>query len=170
MEDRERSAMARALRASATLLIGILAGAMAEEYLLLRVVLSDLPGEAWVGVHAKLADVHPYTVVPAAVLGSVFVMLTPFVERDTRSRRALATWVAVSIAVSIGMLTSLVMMPLNEVIQEWATAGVPAQWHQTRDTWSRLQGLRAALSIVGFTALVVATQLSGAPPRAPRPT
>jgi hypothetical protein len=61
-----------------------------------------------------------------------------------------------------------VMMPLNHSIQAWATAGVPAQWHETRDTWTRLQGLRAALSIVGFAALVVATQLPGARPAPPR--
>jgi hypothetical protein len=165
--NERRARVGRWVRGAATLLIGLLAGAMAEEYLLLRVVLRELPGDAWVGVHARFADVHPYTVIPTAVLGSAAIIASLVVERDARSRRALATWGAVAVALAVFALTSLVMMPLNDVIQEWTTTGVPEAWRQMRDSWTRLQGLRAALSIAGFAALVAATQLRGAPASSP---
>jgi hypothetical protein len=149
-----------AVRAVATFLIGLLAGAMAEEYLLLRYVLEGLPGETWVALHARFADVHPYTVIPTAVLGMTALLATFFVESDTRSPRAIATWVAVGVAVGVGLLTSLVMMPLNDVIQQWAVSGVPDTWMETREQWIELQGVRALLSVVGFAALVVAGRLS----------
>jgi hypothetical protein len=148
-----------AVRAVATFLIGLLAGAMIEEYLLLRFILADLPGDDWVTLHARFADVHPFTVIPAAVLGTTAILATFFVERDTRSPRAIATWVAVGVAMAIGLLTSLVMMPLNDAIQSWATSGVPDTWTETRDLWTQLQAVRASLSAVGFAALVVAGRL-----------
>jgi hypothetical protein len=149
-----------AVRAVATFLIGLLAGAMAEEYLLLRYVLEGLPGETWVALHASFADVHPYTVIPTAVLGTTALLATFFVERETRSPRAIATWVAVAVAMAVGLLTSLVMMPLNDAIQAWSDSGVPETWMETRDLWTQLQAVRASLSAVGFAALVVAGRLS----------
>ncbi len=91
----------------------------------------------------------------------LFIGLTFVVDRDVRSPRAAATWIAGIIGLGIGGITALVMMPLNESIAGWAVTGPPANWLQVQERWIRLQGVRAVLSTLGFFFLIVSTQLRG---------
>jgi uncharacterized membrane protein len=151
----------RIVRIVAILLIGLLSGAMIEEYFFLRVILRDFPADLWLLAHARFGELHPYTVIPTALLGMLFIGLTFIIDRDVRSPRAAATWVAGIIGLVIGGITALVMMPLNESIAGWAVTGPPANWLQVQERWIRLQRVRAVLSTLGFFFLIVSTQLRG---------
>jgi hypothetical protein len=118
----------RVVRVGAILLIGLLSGAMVEEYIFHHVIVRDFAAEQWLQAHARFADVHPFTVIPAAIVGVLLIFLTFVVDRDIRSPRALATWGAAIIGVVIAALTAGVMMPMNDEIAAAATGGRPPNW------------------------------------------
>jgi len=151
----------RIVRIVAILLIGLLSGAMVGEYFFLRVILRDFPAALWILAHARFGELHPCTVIPTAVLGMIFIGLTFIVDRDARSARAVATWIAGFIGLTVGGITAIVMMPLNESIAGWAMTGPPANWLEVQERWIGLQSVHAVLSTLGFLFLIVSTQLRG---------
>jgi hypothetical protein len=75
----------------ALLAIGLLSGAMVEEYFFLDVILRGFPAEQWLLAHARFGALHPYTVIPTAAVGMLLIFLTFVLDRDVRSPRALGT-------------------------------------------------------------------------------
>jgi hypothetical protein len=156
------------IRAIAVGCIGILSGAMAEEYFVLRRVLANLDGAQWGAAHAAFGSFHPFTIIPLAIVGTLAVFATAALERPRRSTRAMLTWVVAAAAAAVGILTMAVMFPLNHEIEAWASRGTPADWQLVRDRWISLQALRASLSVGGFLLLVASSFLGtrSSPPRA----
>ena len=149
------------VRTYATYALGIVTGAMLEEYALLKVVLADLPANEWAQVHAKFGDLHPYTVVPLAGSGTLALFVAIALERDFRSRRAMWSGMAAVVGLAIGVLTMAIMFPMNAAIAELARSGVPDAFADLRDRWTTLQGVRALLASVAFFGLVLAAQSGG---------
>lgn len=137
--------------------IGLLSGAMLEEYFVLQRVLARLDGPAWAQAHAAFATFHPWSVVPLAVLGTIAIFVAAALERPRSSARSVLTWIVAATGAAVGVLTMAVMFPLNEIILRWTQEGVPADWQEVRDRWIGLQGLRALLSVAGFLGLVVSS-------------
>jgi hypothetical protein len=147
------------LRAASTVLLGLIAGMMQEEYFFLKVVLRDVSPEVWAHVQSNFRLLHPYTVVPMAVAGVMAVLLTLVFERASSKLRRWLTWLAVAMGLSIGVLTAVVMMPINDAIFAWTSMGVPPDWTKTRDEWILFQAIRAVASTAGFICLGVAAGL-----------
>ncbi|CAN5862556.1 MAG: DUF1772 domain-containing protein [Gemmatimonadetes bacterium] len=151
----------RVVRMLAILLIGLVSGALIEEYFFLDVILRGFPAEQWLLAHSRFAMLHPYSLIPAAVLGLLLIFLTFAVDRDIRSPRAIATWGAAAAGVVIGGITALIMMPMNNEIAGWVTTGPPPNLTEVQEEWIRLQAVRAVLSTTGFLLLILSTQLRG---------
>lgn len=128
----------------------------------MKVVFEDLNGELFAGLHAKFAHVHPYTIIPLAVLAVGSLALVFVVERDLRSTRSKWTWAAAALAVGILVVTGAVLVPSNLAIQEWTTAGVPHDWQAVKDQWTFMQGVRTLFNVAAFLCLCVAVRLPGA--------
>ncbi|MDQ3033137.1 MAG: DUF1772 domain-containing protein [Myxococcota bacterium] len=147
-----RARLAAIVRGVNLFLVGLLAGAMFLEYFIVAVLLAELPAAQWVGLHARFALIHPFTIIPLAVLATVSLVVVFVVERG-------ADWVTRGAAVffvAIVVLTAGVMMPVNDAIVGWTIDGIPDDWSSARDRWNVYQAIRASLSIVGFALLVTA--------------
>ena len=156
------------MRASITRLlalgcIGLLSGAMLEEYFVLRYVLAHLDGAQWGRAHAAFGTFHPWTIIPLAVIGTVALFVIAAREKPRASTRGRLNWAVAGIGALVGGPTVGVMFPLNLDIEGWARTGLPADWQAVRDRWIGLQALRAVLSVSGFFLLVVASFLPGRP-------
>ena len=154
----DRSKASLIVRTYATYALGIVTGAMVEEYALFKFILMGLPAEHWAHVHSKFGALHPYTIIPLASTGTLALFVTIALEREFRSRRAMWSSMAAALGVAIGLLTIAVMFPMNEAIAEVARSGVPDTWTDLRDRWTTLQGARALLASLAFFGLAVAAQ------------
>jgi hypothetical protein len=146
-------------RIVAVICIGLVSGAMAEEYFVLRLVLEGLEAGQWGQAQAAFGHFHPWTVIPLAIVGTIAVFTAAVLERPRNSSRAVLTWIVAGISATIGVLTIGVMFPLNQGIEQWVHTGVPENWQEIRERWIALQALRAALAILGYIPLVIASHL-----------
>lgn len=144
------------LRVVNLFVLGILAGAMFEEYFFFSVILAELPPDTWAGLHARFGIVHPFTVIPLAALTTITLGVVAVRERRAPPPLARRTWAGVIAAVLILLLTAVVMMPMNFAIESWATAGIPDDAALLRSRWSLFQGVRALLSVAAFAVLLAA--------------
>jgi uncharacterized membrane protein len=142
------------------LLVGILAGAMFEEYFFLKVILAELPKEQWTRLHARFGILHPYTIIPIATLSTLSLVFILIMERKINSGGKHLTWWAALLFLAIILITAVIMMPLNFTIVNWKANGIPDNWIDIRDKWTMYQGIRTLLSITGFLILIVAAHLS----------
>lgn len=62
-------------------------------------------------------------------------------------------------ALGIIFFTREVNLPLNAYTESWNPANVPADWVQTRDSWSSANALRSAVSSICFFFGIVALAL-----------
>lgn len=150
-------------RMVAVISIGLLSGAMFEEYFVLRHAFAGLDGQGWGKAQAAFGIFHPWTIIPLAIVGTLSVFVAAALERPRKSARALITWGAAGISLVIGALTVLVMLPLNHEIEQWMQTGVPQNWTDIRDRWTSLQALRATLAVLGYIPLAIASHLPAAP-------
>ncbi len=142
------------------LLVGILAGAMFEEYFFLKVIMGELPKEQWASIHAGFGEFHPYTIIPIAALSILSLIFILILEKKINSPGKQFTWWASYFFLAIILLTSIIMMPLNFTIANWSSAGIPDNWTEVREKWTMYQGIRAILSIIGFLLLLIALNKS----------
>lgn len=148
------------LRIFNLLLVGILAGAMFEEYFFLKIIMAELPKEQWTSIHAGFGVFHPYTIIPIAALSTLSLIFILILEKKINSPGKQFTWWASYIFLAIILLTSIIMMPLNFTIVNWSTTGIPANWTDVRENWTMYQGIRAILSVIGFLLLLIALKKS----------
>jgi hypothetical protein len=57
-------------------------------------------------------------------------------------------------------LTILAQLPLNQQIQSWREAGIPADWSEKRDRWAAHHAVRSALAISAYLFFSAAVFLS----------
>lgn len=93
--------------------IGLLAGAMFEEYFVLARVLTHLRGADWANAHAAFGTFHPWTIIPLAIAGTVAICVAAALERPRFGIRWVLTWLVAAIGASVGVLTMAVMFPLR---------------------------------------------------------
>lgn len=141
-------------------LVGLLAGAMMEEYFIVKIAMAELSKEQWGIVHARFGRFHPFTIIPIAALSTLSIIFILMLERKINSPGKRVTWIAAGLFAIIIILTGSFMMPLNFAIEGWETTGIPDNWKIVRDDWIFYQGWRTLLSVSGFLLLIIALRLS----------
>lgn len=152
--------MTRLVRALSVTLIGLLAGAMLEEYFVISRVLAHLSGDQFARAHAQFGTFHPFTVIPLALVGGLATVLVPVLDRQQNSVAKVLSWLGVATAAVCAVVTMAVMFPMNGEIVTWAEKGAPSDWAEIRDRWAFWQAVRAIFSVSGFAAIAGAALLA----------
>lgn len=60
-----------------------------------------------------------------------------------------------------GILSLKGSVPINQIIDSWSPAALPADWKEVRLSWFRVFQWRQAIDIVGFLSLLAGTIVGG---------
>lgn len=63
--------------------------------------------------------------------------------------------------VADGILTLKGSVPINQIIDNWSPAAVPADWKEVRLAWFRVFQWRQVIDVVGFVSLLAGTVFGG---------
>lgn len=146
------------LLGSALTLLGIVAGIYVSA-LIHDHRIADLSAAQYTAMH-QMRDVTFRTVMPplrltslALVLASLAVAVAPGLPR------LLGGAVVAMILIDI-VLTVRLQVPLNQQVQGWTEATIPADWAQVRDKWASHHNVRLLLAVAAYGAFLAATFLS----------
>jgi hypothetical protein len=86
------------------------------------------------------------------------IALTWLVAILARHRRPAFAWtLAAALCVTLGMVAwGLIVAPMNEALNAWTAATLPADWTSYRNQWELGHAVHAGLFALGFGALVIA--------------
>ncbi len=156
---------ARVAQATTIVLFALVMGVFWGTWFSLSRTMDQLSGETFLAVgHQMIRNlgVPMAILMPLALLGALIalVLLWP------RRRQAAFRWLLAGFVLMVGALvvTLAVEVPIDNRIQAWTAATLPADWRAIRAHWELFHTIRTFLSI----AAVVAVTVSGLwAPRAP---
>jgi hypothetical protein len=154
LETRRARAITAVAHPVATILAGVLAGAMLAAWL----TESSLDGSAelWIGYHQAITSAYTRTLPTIGILALVaagWTLATSWRNVPIRWLLFLATWCLLfGLAVTIA-----VHFPINAQVLSWQPADPPADWEDVRLRWFIAHGIRAVFALAAFVLFVLAT-------------
>jgi hypothetical protein len=139
------------LRVVTLLLVGLLTGAVCIDWLL-NVVIAD--SALYTGFKQREIPVLTATLVPLGVLTTGLGLLQAYLDRRRRPGLWL-TLAGVAGLLSMGLVTRLMLFPLNDQILSWSAQAPPADWSNVREQWNRAHGLRTVVGVASFALLLL---------------
>jgi hypothetical protein len=93
---------------------------------------------------------------PAAILATLPVL---FLLYRRRSRALYPTLVGFSFFAIALVVTLIVEVPIDNQIEAWTVASLPANWQQLRDRWELFHVIRTWVSVIGLALLILGALL-----------
>ena len=133
--------------------------------------MDQLSGETFVAVgHQMIQNLG----VPMAILLPLALVsaLVTLVLLWPRRRGPAFWWLAAGFVLMVAALviTLAVEVPIDNQIQDWTAATLPADWRSIQARWELFHTLRTFLSIAAVIAATVSATVAGQPPPLPSPT
>lgn len=120
--------------------------------------IGDLSPAQYTAMH-QMRDKTFRRVMPVIGLATVaLVAASAALAVDPGLPRMLA-WIAASLLIAIIALTVMRQVPLNERVQSWTEATIPADWTHVRDQWASQHQVRTALCLLAYACLLGAVLL-----------
>lgn len=123
----------------------------------------------WLGLSRSMATLKPETflevghamignlgtimalLMPAAILATVPVLWLQYRARSKAFYWTLAGWVLFIITL---LITLIVEVPIDNQIEGWTVASLPANWQQLRDRWELFHTIRSWISVLSLALLL----------------
>lgn len=99
-----------------------------------------------------------YVVYTTLVLNLLYVILN---AKEPTSVVFITATISLLALVIDGILTLKGSVPINQIINNWSPAAVPADWKEVRLAWFRVFQWRQVIDLVGFLSLLMGTVLGG---------
>jgi uncharacterized membrane protein len=93
---------------------------------------------------------------PAAILATLPVL---FLLYRRRSGALYPTLVGFALFIIALMVTLIVEVPIDNQIEAWTVASLPANWQQLRDRWELFHVIRTWVSVIGLALLILGALL-----------
>jgi uncharacterized membrane protein len=137
--------------------------------ILLSALVTGVFWGTWLGLSRSMAALTPATFLEVghtmiANLGIVMAILTPaailavlpvlYLLYRERSRPFYLTLAAFVLFVVALLITLIVEVPIDNQIEGWTVATLPANWQQLRDRWEWFHFLRSWVSVLGLALLL----------------
>jgi hypothetical protein len=120
----------------------------------------QLAGPAWLMVQQHLYVAFGSVGAVIEVLAIAFTWLALFQRR--RAGRDSRRVTAAALAVTLGLVVwTLMVSPMNGVLNAWTPATLPDDWSLVRNRWELGHAIQAALFAIGFIALEVDAESTG---------
>jgi hypothetical protein len=156
----EESAGTRAWRALAIwefisiLLLALVTGVFWGTWLGLSRSMAALTPETFLEVgHAMIGNLGTIMaiLVPAAILAVLPVLYLLYRRRSRALYAALVGFACFIIAL---LITLIVEVPIDNLIEGWTITSLPAGWQQLRDRWEWFHAIRSWVSVLGLALLL----------------
>lgn len=145
-------------------LLVLVVGALWGTWLGLSRSIATLTPETFLEVgHVMIGNFGPVmpVLMPAAVLSTLLSGILLF---GVRPRAAYLTLAGFLFFVGVTLVTVLGNVPIDDLIDGWTPATLPADWREARDRWQALHTVRTFLSLAGLACVLLGSLL---PPRRP---
>ena len=161
----------RAAQATTIVLFSLVMGVFWGTWFSLSRTMDQLPPETFVAIgHEMIQNLG----VPMAILLPLALVsaLVTLVLLWPRRRGPAFWWLAGGFALMVValVLTLAVEVPIDNQIQDWTAATLPADWRSIQARWELFHTLRTFLSIAAVIAATVSATVAGQPPPLPSPT
>lgn len=138
--------------------------------LLLLALVTGVFWGTWLGLSRSMAALTPATflevghtmianlgtimaiLMPAALLAVLPVLYLLYRQRSKAFYWTLAGWLLFIITL---LITLIVEVPIDNQIEGWTVASLPANWQQLRDRWEWFHALRSWVAVFGLALLLV---------------
>ncbi|MGH9899163.1 MAG: anthrone oxygenase family protein [Pyrinomonadaceae bacterium] len=88
---------------------------------------------------------------PAAMLATLPVLYLLFWKR---SKAFYPTLAAFLLSVAALLITLIVEVPIDILIEQWTVTSLPENWRELRDRWEVFHAIRTWISLAGFALLL----------------
>ena len=144
--------------------------------ILLSALVTGVFWGTWLGLSRSMASLTPETflsightmignlglimaiLMPAAILATLPVL---FLLYRRRSWALYPTLVGFALFVIALVVTLIVEVPIDNQIEAWTVASLPADWQQLRDRWELFHAIRTWVSVIGLALLILGVLLVG---------
>jgi uncharacterized membrane protein len=144
--------------------------------ILLSALVTGVFWGTWLGLSRSIASLTPETfltighamignlglvmaiLMPAAILAILPVLFLLYRRRSGALYPALAGFALFVIALAV---TLIVEVPIDNQIEVWTVASLPANWQQLRDRWELFHVIRTWASVIGLAMLILGALLVG---------
>jgi uncharacterized membrane protein len=144
--------------------------------ILLSALVTGVFWGTWLGLSRSMASLTPETFLAIGhtmigTLGTVMAILMPaailatlpvlFLLYRGRSRALYPTLAGFALFIIALAVTLIVEVPIDNQIEAWTTASLPANWQQLRDSWELFHVIRSWVSVIGLALLILGALLVG---------
>lgn len=138
--------------------------------LLLTALVTGVFWGTWLGLSRSMATLRPETflevghamignlgtimaiLMPAAILVTLPVLWLEYRQRSRAFYWTLAGWVLFVITL---LITLIVEVPIDNLIEKWTVATLPDNWQQLRDRWELFHALRSWVAVFSLALLII---------------
>jgi hypothetical protein len=142
--------------------------------ILLSALVTGVFWGTWLGLSRSMASLTPETfltightmianlgtvmaiLMPVAILATLPVLFLLYRGRSWALYPTLAGFTLFIIALAV---TLIVEVPIDNQIEAWTTASLPANWQQLRDRWELFHVIRTWVSVIGLALLILGALL-----------
>jgi uncharacterized membrane protein len=144
--------------------------------ILLSALVTGVFWGTWLGLSRSMALLTPETFLTIGHamignLGTIMAILMPaaivstlpvlFLLYRRRSRAFYPTLAGFALFVIALVVTLIVEVPIDNQIEAWTVASLPANWQQLRDRWELFHVIRTWVSVIGLALLILGALLVG---------
>jgi uncharacterized membrane protein len=144
--------------------------------ILLSALVTGVFWGTWLGLSRSIASLTPETfltighamignlglvmaiLMPAAILATLPVLFLLYRRRSGALYPTLAGFALFILAL---VVTLIVEVPIDNQIEAWTVASLPANWEQLRDRWELFHVIRTWVSVLGLALLILGALLVG---------
>ena len=142
--------------------------------ILLSALVTGVFWGTWLGLSRSMASLTPETfltightmignlglimaiLMPAAILATLPVLFLLYRRQSWALYPTLAGFALFVIAL---VVTLIVEVPIDNQIETWTVASLPANWQQLRDRWELFHAIRTWVSVIGLALLILGALL-----------
>lgn len=150
---RPMPALLTAVRPAATVLTGVLAGAVLATWLSEKALGDSTP--LWIAYHQAINPTFTRAFPLLAGLALIAALVAAATSWGIPLDRLLVLSAIGCLLIGLG-ITVIVHFPINAEIATWRSDAPPADWQQIRDRWLAAHTIRTAFAVSGFALLVSA--------------
>ena len=137
--------------------------------ILLSALVTGVFWGTWLGLSRSMASLTPETFLTIGHamignLGTIMALLMPAAMLATlpvlwllyrrRSKALYPTLAGLALFIVALLITLLVEVPIDNQINEWTVATLPANWEQLRDRWEFFHVIRSWVAVAGLALLL----------------
>jgi len=137
-----------------TFLLGIVSG-VSLSHLLQRGPKAALPGPQFLAVQQVLFRNYGPAIGGLEAAALFFTLAMAIVTRGAGATPLLATLASGCVLLMV-IIWARWINPINKTVNSWTPESLPSSWSRLRDRWHTLHAIRLALSVVAFSAVIVA--------------